>query len=243
MRFFQRSAFVSVVGTCLVVAFAGGLAAPSLSDDSPLLYMDPSQTVETRVRDLLARMTLEEKVAQMTQVPLSALAVGTGTDGYVSQHALEDLFGGISPGTLESPFIDATRVSRISEAVDRYLREDTRLGVPALQIAEGLHGYLALETTIFPQAIAQGSTWNRDLIRAMSSAVAREASLAGVDQMLSPIFDVARDPRWGRVEETYGEDPYLVAEMGMAYVIGLQGEPETTRHGIPGGKLMATAKH
>ena len=232
--------FVSVMGAGLIVAVAGGLTVPSLSGDGPL-YKDPSQSVETRVKDLLARMTLEEKVAQMTQVPLSALAVGI--DGEVTQEALEDLFQGMSPGTLESPFIDATRVSRISEAVDRYLRESTRLGVPALQIAEGLHGYLAFETTIFPQAIAQSSTWNRDLIREMSSAVAREASLAGVDQMLSPILDVARDPRWGRVEETYGEDPYLVAEMGMAYVIGLQGVPETTRHGISAGKLLATAKH
>lgn len=240
MSCLHRFRFSSVMRACLIVAVAGGLSVPAASGER-LLYKDPSQSVEARVKDLVARMTLEEKVAQMTQVPMSALAVGN--DGDVTREALEDLFQGMSPGTLESPFIDATRVSRISEAVDRYLRESTRLGVPALQIAEGLHGYLALETTIFPQAIAQGSTWNRDLIREMSSAVAREASLAGVDQMLSPILDVSRDPRWGRIEETYGEDPYLVAEMGMAYVIGLQGVPEATRHGIPDGKLLATAKH
>ena len=130
-----------------------------------------------------------------------------------------------------------------SEAADKYLRESTRLGIPAIQIAECLHGQLAFGATIFPQAIAQGSTWNPDLIGKMGKTIAKEASAGGVDQALSPLFDLARDPRYGRVEECYGEDPYHVAEMGKAFVIGMQGDPSITKDSIPEGHLMCTAKH
>ena len=98
--------------------------------------------------------------------------------------------------------------------------------------------------TIFPQAIAQGSTWNPALVERMASVIALEASASGVDQALSPLFDLAREPRYGRTEECYGEDPYLVARMGVAFVEGMQGKAEYTRvHGIAPGKLMCTAKH
>ncbi len=206
-----------------------------------LPYMDSNLEVELRVNDLLGRMTLEEKISQMQMVSLSSL--GFDKNEKVSPSSLDSLFQGQSIGCLESPFIGVDQIAKLSEAADDYLRNNTRLGIPAIQIAECLHGQLAFGATIFPQAIAQGSTWNTELIQRMSAHIAYEASLSGVDQALSPLFDLARDPRYGRVEECYGEDPFHVAEMGKAFVIGMQGNPEVTKDHIPDNKLMCTAKH
>lgn len=204
-------------------------------------YKDSSLPVEQRVSDLLGRMTTEEKAAQLNMKSLSALKADE--KGRVTEASLEALFGGESIGTLESPFVEHGKIAAFSEAADHYLRTKTRLGIPAMQIAECLHGHLALGSTIFPQSIGLGSTWNPALIRQMASVIAMEASMAGVDQALSPLFDLARDPRYGRVEECYGEDPYLVKEMGVAFVKGMQGEPEETRQGLAPGKLGCMAKH
>ena len=206
-----------------------------------LPYRNLNLPVESRVSDLLSRMTLEEKIGQMTMLRLSELE--TDEKGLVTGQSLEELFSGQSTGCLESPFIGVEEIAKYSEAADKYLREETRLGIPAIQIAECLHGQLAFGATIFPQAIAQGSTWNPELIRRMGEVIAKEASLSGVDQALSPLFDLARDPRYGRVEECFGEDPYHVAEMGKAFVIGMQGDPNITKDQIPDNHLMCTAKH
>tara|TARA_R110002049_G_scaffold45476_5_gene132675 strand:- start:743 stop:3097 length:2355 start_codon:yes stop_codon:yes gene_type:complete len=206
-----------------------------------LPYKNSNLSVEARVNDLLERMTLDEKIAQMNMLSLKHLKFDK--KGKVTQHTLDSLFKGGSIGTLESPFIGVDEISRFSEAADTYLRNNTRLGIPAIQIAECLHGQLAFGATIFPQTIGQGSTWNPELIEKMGATIAEEASLSGVDQALSPIFDLARDPRFGRAEESFGEDPFLVAEMGKAFVIGMQGDPELTKTHIPEGKLMSTAKH
>ncbi len=206
-----------------------------------LPYRNVNLPVESRVSDLLSRMTLEEKIGQMTMLRLSELE--TDEKGLVTGQSLEELFSGQSTGCLESPFIGVEEIAKYSEAADKYLREETRLGIPAIQIAECLHGQLAFGATIFPQAIAQGSTWNPELIRRMGEVIAKEASLSAVDQALSPLFDLARDPRYGRVEECFGEDPYHVAEMGKAFVIGMQGDPNITKDQIPDNHLMCTAKH
>lgn len=204
-------------------------------------YKDPARPISERVDDLLGRMTLAEKRAQLTMKGLSVLSLDE--NGKVPDSMLEKLFGGESVGCLESPFVQHEIIAAYSEAADRYLRTKTRLGIPAIQIAECLHGQLALGPTIFPQAVSQGSTWNPELVRQMASVIALEASQAGVDQALSPLFDLAIDPRYGRVEECYGEDPFLVKQMGVAYVIGMQGEAEQSRKSLAPGKLMCTAKH
>ena len=205
------------------------------------LYKDSRQPVEARVQDLLSRMTLEEKVDQLNMKSLNKLQLDA--KGEVTDSPLVKMFDGRSIGCLESPFVEHDKVATYSEAADRYLRTQTRLGIPAIQIAECLHGQMALGATIFPQAIGLGCTWNPALIKQMAAVIADEASLSGVDQALSPLFDVARDPRYGRVEECYGEDPYLVKEMGVAFVTGMQGEAEVTRSHIPAGKLACTTKH
>lgn len=204
-------------------------------------YKDATLPVEQRVEDLLSRMTLEEKVAQLNMKSLNGLK--TDEKGKVTEASLEALFKGGSIGCLESPFVEHEKVARFSEAADRYLRTKTRLGIPAIQIAECLHGQMALGATIYPQAIAQGATWNPALVKQMAANIAREATLSGVDQALSPLFDLARDPRYGRVEECYGEDPFLVKQMGVAYVIGMQGKAEASRRGIAVGKMACTGKH
>lgn len=190
------------------------------------IYKDPKASVEARVKDLMQRMTLEEKVEQMSMTGLSDFPKSTAVYG-----------------VCDSPFEGLEKIVEQSARAKRHARENTRLGIPPIQIAECLHGQLAYGATIFPQAIAQGSTWNPELIEEMASVIAYEASASGVDQALSPLFDLIRDPRYGRNEECFAEDPYLVGEMGSAFVIGMQGKPEQTRVAIPAHKLMCTAKH
>ncbi len=210
-------AFAVHVTVCLSVAVASHAQT----------YKDPNASIDERVEDLLGRMTLEEKIAQMNMN-------GMGEYRQLPYGA----------GVVESPFISVQEIARMSAETKRYARENTRLGIPPIQIGECLHGQLAMGATIFPQAIAQGSTWNPALVERMASVIALEASASGVDQALSPLFDLAREPRYGRTEECYGEDPYLVARMGVAFVEGMQGKAEYTRvHGIAPGKLMCTAKH
>ncbi|WP_183566484.1 glycoside hydrolase family 3 N-terminal domain-containing protein [Mucilaginibacter sp. SP1R1] len=190
------------------------------------VYKDPKAPVDVRVKDLLSRMTLEEKVGQMSMSSLKG-----------------SLSNPLAYGVCESPFITVNEIAALSVKAKKYAREKTRLGIPPIQIGECLHGQLASGATIFPQAIAQGSSWNPALIKQMGAVIAFEASSSGVDQALSPLFDLIRDPRFGRVEECYAEDPYLVGQMGTAFVTGMQGDANQSRIGIGQDKVMCTAKH
>ncbi|RYY42728.1 MAG: beta-glucosidase, partial [Sphingomonadales bacterium] len=126
-------------------------------------------------------------------------------------------------------------------ALQTWALNDTRLGIPVLLHEEALHGYMATEATMFPQAIALAGSFDRDLMRRVQSVIAREARARGVPLVLSPVVDIVRDPRWGRIEETWGEDPYLCAEMGVAAVEGLQGPGKFEK--LAPGKVFATLKH
>lgn len=218
-KILENKRVIKAVEICVLLLFVNIVKAQ--------IYKDPKASVDDRVNDLLQRMTLEEKIAQMNM---------TGMNEY------QQLPYGA--GVVESPFISVEEIARLSAKTKRYAREQTRLGIPPIQIGECLHGQLAMGATIFPQAIAQGSTWNPTLVEQMASAIALEASASGVDQALSPLFDLAREPRYGRTEECFGEDPYLVACMGLAFVEGMQGKAVDTRtKGITTGKLICTAKH
>lgn len=166
--------------------------------DTPL-YHDATRPAETRAQDLLARMTLEEKVRQMSQHDAGLLDRPEALRTALSQ--------GI--GTLQDPRIGPRENAERVNAIQRYLVEETRLGIPALVISECLHGHMSDGATIFPQAIGLASTWNPALIGRMAAATAKEARATGVAQALAPDLDLARDARWGRVEETYGEDPRI----------------------------------
>lgn len=199
------------------------------------VYLDPSCALEDRVADLLARMTVEEKLAQIGCVWSSALL----EDGrFVEERARQLIPHGIGQITriCGATALSPAQSAAIVNAIQKFLREETRLGIPVLVHEESLAGFMARDATCFPQAIGLAATWEPELIRQMATVIRQQMLAVGARQGLAPVLDVARDPRWGRVEETYGEDPYLIACMGVAYVQGLQGEDL-------GEGVAATAKH
>lgn len=200
-----------------------------------LPYRNPELTTEERVLDLLGRMSLAEKVAQLSGAWLFELS---DEQGFSTQKAHGRIGQGIgqitSPGG-RSTYLPQQLAEQVN-AVQAFLTRETRLGIPAIVHDECCSGFMARSATIFPQMIGLASTWEPELAEAMTTVVRSQMSAVGVRQGLAPILDVNRDPRWGRVEETYGEDPYLAASMGVAYVRGLQGTD--LREGV-----AATSKH
>lgn len=180
-------------------------------------YKDASQPVEVRVQDLLGRMTLEEKIAQMRHVHTGGMFK---EDGSLDRAKLGRMIGGRSMGFIEAITLPGEQCRELMVAAQQYMRDSTRLGIPFFTVTESLHGSVHDGSTIFPQAIALGSTFNTGLAHAMTEAVAAELSAQGMTQSLTPVIDVCRDLRWGRVEECFGEDPFLVTRMGMAQVKG-----------------------
>ena len=191
---------------------------------------------DNKVKSLLAKMSIEEKVAQLQSVPLDMLLDGRElSEEKVEKflrHGIGEIMriGGCGVG------LSPREAARIANKVQRFLVEKTRLGIPAIIHEECLAGLLASTATVFPQAIALASTWNPELVSRVALAIRQQVLRIGSRQCLSPVLDLCRDPRWGRCEETYGEDPYLAAAIGLAYVTGLQGE--NLRNGI-----VATTKH
>jgi beta-xylosidase len=198
-------------------------------------YRDPRLAIEDRVADLLARMTLEEKVEQIAGGAWRRSEILDPTGTFTSEQARETFSRMSSPELVLPP----RRAAILRNGVQRYLREKSRLGIPALFMGEALHGFMAYGSTSFPQALGLASTWDPELVRRVFSAAGDEARAAGVGQVFTPVLDLARDPRWGRTEETYGEDPYLVSRMAVAAVTGLQGDS----FAIDPHHVMATMKH
>jgi beta-glucosidase len=183
---------------------------------------------------LLARMTLDEKLAQLGCVWCTALL----DDGvFVDAKARRWLTNGIGEITRigATTTLDPGARARLANAIQRYLVENTRLGIPAIVHEESTAGLCARDATQFPQAIGLASTWDPDLVERIGGAIRPQMVATGARHTLAPVLDVARDPRWGRVEETYGESPYLTARLGVAYVRGVQGD---LRQGV-----AATGKH
>jgi len=187
------------------------------------MYRDATQALAARVEDLLGRMTLEEKLAQLGCVWSTQLV----TDDRFSPERARSL---IASGTGHITRIGASTGLRPHEsaafanAIQRFLVEETRLGIPAIIHEESVAGLTARDATQFPQAIGLASTWNPALLEEMGRVIRAQMLAVGARQTLAPVLDIARDPRWGRSEETYGEDPYLAARLGVAYVRGVQGD-------------------
>jgi beta-glucosidase len=196
-------------------------------------YRNPALPTEQRVADLLKRMTLDEKVEQLAGSRHNHLLDNTGT--FDSDKTPEIFRKMYSNDSHFSPKENAI----LRNAIQRYQMEKTRLGIPALNMGEALHGFMEYDSTSFPQVLGLGSTWDTKLVHEVFTAAGDEMASAGVNQAFTPVLDLARDPRWGRTEETYGEDPYLVARMGVAAIEGLQGQDfSIDRHHV-----LATAKH
>lgn len=198
-------------------------------------YWDRTRPTEERVRDLLARMDVREKAAQLGSVWVYEVLEGDELSAEKSRALLAAGIGQITRMGGAS-HLGPGQVAEVTRSVQRFLRNETRLGVPAMVHEEALAGYMGNGGTAFPQAIGLASSFDPDLAREMADAIRRELRASGGHQALAPLLDVCRDPRWGRTEETFGEDPYLVAQMGIAYVEGLQAAGE-------GGMAMATGKH
>ncbi len=202
-------------------------------------YKNPDNPVDVRVADLLRRMTLEEKVAQMQDLTFREFS----TDGIVDTVRMDSLLRGMSYGSVFGAKLSVQQMQQSLLVLNRYIAANNRLGIPVIGEAESLHGLIQDNATIFPQAIALASTFNPDIMYRVAGTIAAESKAVGVDQVLSPVLDLARELRWGRVEETYGEDPYLAGRMGVAYVSAFndQGVMTTLKHfvahGSPSGGL------
>ncbi|SCH12834.1 glycoside hydrolase family 3 N-terminal domain-containing protein [uncultured Bacteroides sp.] len=181
-----------------------------------LPYQNPQLSVEERVNDLLGRMTLEEKIGQITH--LHSYKVFDGQE--LNPNKLEVTCGNIGYGFFEGFPLTASHCRKNFRRIQEYLIKHTRLGIPGFSVAESLHGVVHEGTTIYPQNIALGSTFNPELAYAKTKHISGELNTMGVKQVLSPCIDVARELRWGRVEESFGEDPFLCSAMAVAEVRG-----------------------
>jgi beta-glucosidase len=215
-------------------------------------YKDPALAPEKRVQDLLARMTLEEKAAQMMCVWQQKAQTLVDADGHFDPAKARAAFrkrlglGQVgrpsdAGAPAAAPWIGRTarQMAELTNAIQKFFLEHSRLGIPVVFHEECLHGHAARDATSFPQPIGLGATFNPHLIEALFTMTACEARARGTHQALTPVVDVARDPRWGRVEETYGEDPYLNAQLGIAAVRGFQGDATFKDK----RRVMATLKH
>jgi beta-glucosidase len=198
-------------------------------------YRNPQLAIEDRVSDLLSRMTLEEKVDQITGGQHANTGILDTTGQFTPENLNESLKGFRQLDSHMSPHDRAV----LHNGLQRYLREKTRLGIPALFQGEALHGFMSYRSTSFPQALGLAATWDPSLVKEVFTAAADEMASAGHNQAFTPVLDLARDPRWGRTEETYGEDPYLASRIGVSAIEGMQGASFLIdRHHV-----LATAKH
>jgi len=185
-------------------------------------YKNSSLPVEERVQDLLSRLTTEEKIKQLDMYRGWDISpMGQSHEATVYDTAMiSKTLGNYSIGSIHD-FYPA--YPSLSNKVQQYVITHSRLGIPVMFIEEGLHGYLGKGSTSFPIPLALSATWDTSLIYIVARSIATETRADGTNMILGPLLDIARDPRWGRMEETYGEDTYLVSEIGLAMVKGLQG--------------------
>ena len=216
------------------------------------IYRDSSQSIDARTKDIVSKMTLDEKIAQLSGIWSFEVLEARKLSPKRAESLLRNGIGQISrPGI--GTALPPKEIAAFTNEIQKFLKKNTRLGIPALIHEECLNGFMSKEATIFPQIIGIASTWDTELVERMMGIIRTQTRAVGVHQGLGPVLDVARDPRWGRVEETFGEDPYLIASMGTAYVKGLQGNDlresiiATLKHfvgyGLPEGGLNWAPAH
>lgn len=235
----MRTSILSAVSAAL-------LSQTPLHAATTLPYQDPARSVSERTEDLLQRMTLEEKLAQLQSVWHQRRQMEDAQLQFVPEKAAQLMPHGIGHIARPSEFKTPKQTAEFNNAAQRWLREHTRLGIPALMHEEALHGFVAFDATSFPQALALASSWSPENMQAMNAVAALEMRATGAHWALSPVLDIGRDPRWGRIEETLGEDPYLVSALGVAAIRGLQGEPAAKdgwNQPFAKDKVVATLKH
>ncbi len=240
-----------ITALCLTLSFCTGIYAGSHSDIYKKgwidfnkngvkdIYEDPSAPIEARVKDLLSQMTIEEKTCQMATLYGSGrvLKDALPTEGWKDEiwkdgiANIDEQANGLGRFGVSLSYPYAHSVDN-RQTIQRWFVEQTRLGIPVDFTNEGIRGLCHDRATMFPAQCGQGATWDKDLISEIAGVTAAEAKALGYTNIYSPILDIAQDPRWGRVVESYGEDPYLAGELGKRMVLGLQKEG-----------LVATPKH
>jgi beta-glucosidase len=236
---------LAAASLCAAFALSLALARPAGTQGNVPDYKNPRLPVERRVADLLGRMTLEEKVAQLvclwTERPQAKPQTDFSTDrgDFSPEKAALVLKYGVGQIARQRERKDPREAAAFANALQRWLVEKTRLGIPAIFHDEILHGLMAPKGTSFPTPIALASSWDTELVSRVFAAAALETRARGSHFVLGPNLDLAREPRWGRTEETYGEDPYLVSRMGVAVIRALQGAGPR----VDGEHVVATAKH
>ncbi|KAF9530879.1 glycoside hydrolase [Crepidotus variabilis] len=214
-------------------------------DASTPVYKNPKATIEDRVNDLLPRMTVAEKVAQIIQGDIGGwMNLNDPLDDTLTfnQTGLEEMMrlkgGNLWAGYLApyDKFVYAVRIGQ------KYLMENTTLGIPALIQSEGLHGFTN-KGTIFPSPIGLAASFNPDLVKQVANVTSTEAEALGINHIFAPVLDLSRELRWGRVEENFGEDPFLTGEMGHAFVTGLQSGRRRNTSSTAIARMAATCKH
>ncbi len=197
----------------------------SCNNSNQVIYKNPSASIDNRVEDLLSRMTLEEKFWQLFMIPgdlsdgkekykhgIFGFQVSTKSS---SKNEAEQILEYASGGT-------AKETAVLINKIQKYFLEETRLGIPIIPFDEALHGLIREDATVFPQAIGLAASWNTKLMDTVATAIALEVKARGIRQNLSPVINIARDVRWGRVEETYGEDPFLTSNMAVSYITAFE---------------------
>jgi len=208
-------------------------------------YRNSSLSIDRRVADLLGRMTTDEKVAQLVTLwikkPQQLKPHGSFGDrgDFSPEEAAVVMKNGIGEIARQRERTDPRRGAAYANALQAWLKEHTRLGIPAMFHDEILHGHMALGSTNFPTPISMASSWDTEMISRVFTAAALETRVRGSHHVLGPNLDLARDPRWGRTEETYGEDPYLASRLGVACIKAIQGPGPN----VDGDHVIATAKH
>jgi beta-glucosidase len=257
----KRREFLASVGSVAglavvpVAAMAQGAGKSAAGKGGAPLYKQAGAPVDARVDDLLGRMTVEEKIAQMQCVwqqkaalqnpdtsfnPDKARAAHPHGMGMFARPSDRQLGAATAAGDAgETAHRGPRETAEYVNAVQKWAMEGTRLGIPVLMHEEALHGYVAREATSFPQAIGLASSFDPELVTKIFSVAALEMRARGANLALAPVVDVAREPRWGRIEETYGEDPHLCGVMGKAAVIGFSGATLP----LAPNKVYATLKH
>ena len=237
---FARCICIYLLTVVLQIAWSQQKAQP--------IYQNAKAPIPERVRDLIGRMTLEEKVAQL-QSGMNMPAIGPNFPSLFSKDELNEalvrqtLGNGLGTYAFLDEFLSMNKGPKDGvmkrNLLQTWVMKNTRLGIPILFHGEALHGSAVKGATSFPQAVGLGSTWDPDLLKQMFSTVALEVRATGNAMVLAPVLDLSRDPRYGRVEEMYSEDPYLVGQLGVAAVQGLQGDSNL----IDQDHVLATAKH
>lgn len=205
----------------LSVIFLILLSVISCKLEDDFIYKNPKATIENRVDDLISRMTLEEKFWQLFMIPGD---ISEGKEKYKNGIFGFQVATKSSSGNNTEQILDysgggkAKETALLINEIQKYFLEETRLGIPIIPFDEALHGLIREEATAFPQAIALAATFNTTLMDTVAGAIATEMKSRGIRQNLSPVINIARDVRWGRVEETYGEDPFLTSRMAVSYI-------------------------